>query len=122
MVAVVLSEKAERWFLQKVADLAAVNPQAARNLIARIERQKQLLATFPQMTERGLIPGTRKVSMPPFVLIIRKIGNTVEIASIRDGRQKDAHKPTNLLSADDDDIGDDNGNDDTYDGGSTFGP
>lgn len=120
MVAVVLSEKAERWFLQKVADLATVNPQAARNLIARIERQRQLLATFPQMTERGLIPGTRKVSMPPYVLIIRKIGNTVEIASIRDGRQKDAHKPTTLLPADDRD--DDHGNDDAYDGGSTFGP
>ena len=59
-----LSRSAERWFLKKIAELAEVNPTAARRLIDRLERQKSLLSSFPEMTERGILEGTRKVSMP----------------------------------------------------------
>ncbi|TBF25068.1 type II toxin-antitoxin system RelE/ParE family toxin [Rhizobium leguminosarum] len=98
-----LSKSAERWFLSRIAELAEVNPAAARKLVERLERQRELLSSFPQMTERGIMEGTRKVSMPPFVLTIRSRDGVVEIAAIRDARQKDAYAPVEMLSVDDDD-------------------
>ncbi|WP_137130507.1 type II toxin-antitoxin system RelE/ParE family toxin [Rhizobium sp. FY34] len=110
MPTVRLSRSAERWFLAKIAELAQLDPQAARRLIKRLERQKALLASFPSMTEQGLIAGTRKVSMPPLVLTIRQKDGVIEIAAIRDGRQKDALAPTELQfsqTTDDDEPADD---------------
>nr|WP_245305711.1 type II toxin-antitoxin system RelE/ParE family toxin [Rhizobium leguminosarum] len=80
-------------------------PAAARKLVERLERQRELLSSFPQMTEteRGILEGTRKVSMPPFVLTIRSRDGIVEIAAIRDARQKDAYAPVEMLAVDDDD-------------------
>jgi plasmid stabilization system protein ParE len=101
-----LSKSAERWFLSKIAELAEVNPAAARKLIERLERQKALLSAYPQMTEKGVLEGTRKVSMPPLVLTIRMRDGIVEIAAIRDARQKDAYAPIDLRPTDDDDEGD----------------
>lgn len=114
-----LSKSAERWFLTKVAELAEVSPAAARKLIERLERQKGLLSSFPQMTERGILEGTRKVSMPPLVLTIRARGGTVEIAAIRDGRQKDAYAPTELRVADY--IDDEDANEEIYSSGAKLG-
>lgn len=110
-----LSKSAERWFLTKVAELAEVSPAAARKLIERLERQKTLLSSFPQMTEKGILEGTRKVSMPPLVLTIRARGGMVEIAAIRDARQKDAYAPAELIPADPND--DDDDKEETYSGG-----
>ncbi|MGO7732343.1 type II toxin-antitoxin system RelE/ParE family toxin [Rhizobium johnstonii] len=98
-----LSKSAERWFLSRIAELAEVNSAAAKKLVERLERQRELLSSFPQMTERGILEGTRKVSMPPFVLTIRSRDGVVEIAAIRDARQKDAYAPVEMLSVDDDD-------------------
>ncbi|NEI32796.1 type II toxin-antitoxin system RelE/ParE family toxin [Rhizobium leguminosarum] len=97
-----LSKSAERWFLSRIAELAEVNPAAARKLVERLERQRELLSSFPKMTERGILEGTRKVSMPPFVLTIRSRDGMVEIAAIRDARQKDAYAPVEMLAVDDD--------------------
>lgn len=91
-----LSKSAERWFLGRIAELAELNPAAARNLIKRLERQKHLLSSFPEMSQRGLIEGTRKVSMPPLVLTVRLKNGILEIAAIRDARQKDAFAPKEL--------------------------
>jgi plasmid stabilization system protein ParE len=96
-----LSRSAERWFLARITDLAQRDPQAARRLIARLERQKALLSSFPNMTEKGLIEGTRKVSMPPLVLTIRLKDGVIEIAAIRDGRQKDGLAPDELQRPED---------------------
>ncbi|CAN7755104.1 hypothetical protein [Rhizobium leguminosarum] len=43
------------------------------------------------------------MSMPPFVLTIRSRDGIVEIAAIRDARQKDAYAPVEMLAVDDDD-------------------
>ncbi|WP_245505792.1 type II toxin-antitoxin system RelE/ParE family toxin [Rhizobium sullae] len=107
--------------MNKVAELAEVNPAAARRLIERLERQKGLLSSFPQMNERGVLEGTRKVSMPPLVLTIRARGGMVEIAAIRDARQKDAYAPTELRTTDDNDDEEDD-NEKTYRGGVKPGP
>lgn len=96
-----LSKSAERWFLNRIAELAEINPAAARNLIERLERQKRLLSSFPEMSERGLIEGTRKVSMPPLVLTVRLKNGVLEIAAIRDARQKDAYSPDELTRDED---------------------
>ncbi len=101
MPSVRLSKSAERWFLMKVAELAELNPAAVRRLIDRLERQKGLLSSFPEMTEKGILDGTRKVSMPPLVLTIRERNGVVEIAAIRDARQKDAYAPVELPPQDD---------------------
>ncbi len=93
-----LSPSAERWFLKRIAELADINPAAARKLVERLERQKHLLADYPNMTEAGLIPGTRRVSMPPLILTIRVKAGIVEIAAIRDARQKDARAPSDVLN------------------------
>ncbi len=73
-----LSKSAERWFLTRVAELADVNPDAARRLIDRLEKTKALLSSFPRMTEKGILEGTRKVSMPPLVLTTRERHGTIE--------------------------------------------
>ncbi len=80
----------------RIAELAELNPAAARNLIERLERQKRLLSSFPEMSQRGLIEGTRKVSIPPLVLTVRLKNGILEIAAIRDARQKDAFTPKEL--------------------------
>jgi len=115
-----LSKSAERWFLGKVAEISEVNPAAARKLIERLERQKDLLSSFPQMTEKGVLEGTRKVSMPPLVLTIRARNGIVEIAAIRDARQKDPYAPAELGVAYDND--DDDEKEDAYSGGAKPGP
>lgn len=115
-----LSKSAERWFLNKIIELAELNPAAARKLIERLEKQKDLLSSFPQMTEKGVLEGTRKVSMPPLVLTIRARDGMVEIAAIRDARQKDAYTPAELAA--DYDNGDDEDNEDTYSGATKPGP
>jgi plasmid stabilization system protein ParE len=104
-----LSKSAERWFLSRVAELAAVNPAAAKTLFERLERQRDLLSTFPHMTEKGILEGTRKVSMPPLILTIRSRDGIVEIAAMRDVRQKDAYAPVEMLPADEGDKEEGNG-------------
>jgi plasmid stabilization system protein ParE len=106
-----LSRSAERWFLTKVVELSEVNPAAAGRLIDRLEKLKALLSSFPRMSEKGILEGTRKVSMPPLVLTIRERDGIIEIAAIRDGRQKDALAPAELRDVDDEE-GQDESDDD----------
>ena len=58
--------------------------------------------------------------MPPLVLTIRARDGMVEIAAIRDARQKDAYAPTDLRPADDNDDEEDKA--ETYGGGGKPGP
>ena len=83
-----LSIRAERWLLTYIATLAEQNPQAARDLLLRLERLKDTLGDFPDMTERGPLPGTRRVVMRPLILTTRVHENILEIAAIRHERQK----------------------------------
>jgi plasmid stabilization system protein ParE len=83
-----LSIRAERSLLTYIAHLAEQNPQAARNILSRLEKVKDRLADFPEMTAEGLIPGTRRVVMRPLILTIRLRDTTLEIVSIRHERQK----------------------------------
>lgn len=90
------SPKAQRWFRKHILEIAEVNPEAARKIVARMENLTQLLSSYPEMTERGLLPGTRKIYIKPFILTARVNRGVVEIAAIRHGRQKDANAPFEL--------------------------
>jgi plasmid stabilization system protein ParE len=69
--------------------IAEVNPDAARKIVARLEKLKERLSAFPEMTEPGLLPGTRKIVLLPFVLTARVHRGIVEISSVRHARQRD---------------------------------
>lgn len=83
-----LSIRAERWLLTYITTLAELNPRAARDILLRLERLKDTLEDFPNMSERGPIPGTRRVVMRPLILTARLRDDVLEIAAIRHERQK----------------------------------
>ncbi|WP_203423516.1 type II toxin-antitoxin system RelE/ParE family toxin [Sinorhizobium sp. BG8] len=89
-----LSKSAERWFLQGVASVAEKDPHAARQLVAHMQRLRDVLST-----ERGVLPGTRKVTIPPLVFTIRARNGVVEIAAIRQARPKSTGELTDLVRA-----------------------
>jgi plasmid stabilization system protein ParE len=93
--------RARRWFNQRVAEIAAVNPHAAEKLIRRLEDMQRLLSGFPDMTERGQRKGTRKISLPPYILMSRRVGDDLEIFAIRHARQRDALAPAETEEAED---------------------
>lgn len=92
-VKVRLSAKAQRWFLARVSELADVNPAAAKRLVLRLEALVERLSQFPDMSERGAIPGTRRAVLSRFIVTIRRRGDLVEIVAIRHARQGDARRP-----------------------------
>jgi plasmid stabilization system protein ParE len=100
MTRVRLPRNAERWFFKRIAEIAEVDPSAARKIVSRLERLKNLLSTFPEMTERGVLPGTRRIAMHPFILVARIRNDVVEIIAIRHARQRDARAPSELSGSD----------------------
>lgn len=90
------SPKAERWFLGKIAEIAREQPSAARNILRKLEKKMRDLSDFPRMTERGLIPGTRKISLHPFILTARIRDRELEIVAARFATQKDALEPSDI--------------------------
>ncbi|TWF57355.1 type II toxin-antitoxin system RelE/ParE family toxin [Neorhizobium alkalisoli] len=87
-----LSPRAERWLFSYIADLSDKNPAAARQILIRLEALKSMLADFPEITERGILPGTRRIIMRPLILTARLWNGTLEITNVRHERQKAAGK------------------------------
>jgi plasmid stabilization system protein ParE len=102
MARVRLSPNAERWFLRRIAEIAEVDPNAARKIVDRLERLKNVLSMFPEMSERGVLPGTRRIVMHPFILTARMRNDVLEIAAIRHARQGDSRAPSELTETDKD--------------------
>jgi plasmid stabilization system protein ParE len=88
-----MSPQAAAWLKAEIAYIADRNPIAARKIAARMRQARQNLAEHPALGRAGLIPGTRRLVVPPYVLTIRQRGATVEIAAIRHARQSDAYAP-----------------------------
>ena len=93
-----LSPRAERWFLDHIAELAEESPTAARNLLRKLERLRRNLTAFPHMAPPGLIPGTRRAVLGPLILTILERDGVVEIAAIRHAKQEDAYAPSDLTA------------------------
>ena len=94
---VFVAPQAAKWFSRRIVEIAHVNPLAAHKLIFRFEEIQRLIAEFPEITERGRRKGTRKITMPPFVLMSRRIGDDIEIYAIRHARQRDALAPRRTI-------------------------
>lgn len=95
---VIVSPIANRWFLNQMAYLLEVNPQAARKLAERFREFRSNLGQFSGMGIHGDISGTRRVVMKPYIVIVRLKGDTIEITAIRHGKQKDARSPDDAKS------------------------
>ena len=88
-----MSPEARAWLLSEVRYLADRNPSAATAVLDRLGAARQTLADYPQIGTAGLIPGTRRLVVGPYILTIRHRAGTVEIAAIRHARQGDAYAP-----------------------------
>ena len=87
---VLLSARAQGWLRREVAYLTERSPTAARRVLARIEDTRRLLAEFPRSGPPGLVPGTRRLVIPPYVITYRLDDSDLEIIDIRHGRRAEA--------------------------------
>ncbi|WP_081608961.1 type II toxin-antitoxin system RelE/ParE family toxin [Paramagnetospirillum caucaseum] len=78
---------ARSWFMAEIAYLAERNPAAAATVIAPFQEARRTLAKHPDIARPGPIMGLRHVIVGPYVLTIRRKAGSVEILSIRHGRQ-----------------------------------
>jgi plasmid stabilization system protein ParE len=92
----ILSPEAKAWLEAEVRSLASKSPAAARKLLTRLRAKRRLLAEHPNIGPVGLIPGTRLVFVPPYVLTVRLRDGVVEIAGMRHAKQDDARAPKHL--------------------------
>lgn len=93
-----LSPQAAAWLKAEIAYVAERNPAAARKIADRIRQALANLLLYPRIGPAGLIPGTRRLVVPPYVLTVRQRGDVVEVAAIRHARQSDAYAPRDLLA------------------------
>jgi len=70
--------------------IAATNPNAANDIIDRIEQSLKSLKQFPQMGRPGKVPGTKELVIPktPFILPYRITEKTIEILAVIHGSQQ----------------------------------
>ena len=88
-----MSPQAAAWLKAEVAYLADRNPAAARKVAERLRQDRRTLVEYPTIGPAGLIPGTRRLVVAPYVLTIRVREGMVDIVAIRHARQSDAHAP-----------------------------
>ncbi len=69
---------------EEAAYIAQHNPQAAVDIVERIEKAVQLLTDFPAMGRPGRVPGTRElvVNETPYIVPYRVRGQTVHILRV----------------------------------------
>jgi plasmid stabilization system protein ParE len=89
-------------FLAEIAYIADRSPAAAEKIVARTKEARRLLADHPKIGPAGLIPGTRRFVVNPYVLTVRERDGVVEIAAIRHAKQSDAYRPKEALEIDTD--------------------
>ncbi|PZQ86795.1 MAG: hypothetical protein DI534_16040 [Leifsonia xyli] len=89
-----LSLEAATWIKDEITYIADRNSAAARATERRFKQVRRLLAEFPNCGEIGLIPGTRSFVATPYVFIMRRVGETTQISSVRHARQQDAYAPS----------------------------
>jgi len=64
--------------------IAKSDPDAALNLVVKIQAVVEQLTEFPKMGRAGRVKGTRElvVAHTPYILVYRIQGNTVEILRV----------------------------------------
>jgi len=81
-----------RWFRRALNQLGAAedyvaedNPDAARELVARIERAVARLADYPELGRTGRVEGTRElvVSRTPYIVAYRVRDDEVVVLAVQ---------------------------------------
>jgi plasmid stabilization system protein ParE len=88
-----MSPAARAWYLTEIRYLADRNADAAAQVVEMMRTARLNLSEHPTLGRLGLIPGTRRLLVGPYVLTTRVRGGVVEIAAIRSSRQGDAYEP-----------------------------
>jgi plasmid stabilization system protein ParE len=88
-----MSPAARAWYLAEVRYLVDRNVDAAARVVDMMQTARVNLSEHPELGRVGLIPGTRRLLVGPYMLTTRFRGGTVEIAAIRAARQGDAYEP-----------------------------
>lgn len=88
---VVFDPRARDDLKRLFAWIAADNPKAARDMVARIEGRVRLLAVpgLAQMGRPGLVEGTRELVEPPYILVykVREKDEEIIIVAVVHGAQ-----------------------------------
>lgn len=92
-----LSPEAAEWLKSEITYLAERSPAAAKKLASKIRAARESLSKYPKLGPPGLIPGTRRLVVSPYVLTLRTRDGIVEIVAIRHARQSDAYAPREVL-------------------------
>jgi addiction module RelE/StbE family toxin len=86
------------WTEQAASDLAEIEhyiqqekPEAARRVAAHLWSSVEHLAEFPQLGRPGRRPGTRELTVSPYIISYRIRAGRLEILSVWHGRRK--YKP-----------------------------
>jgi plasmid stabilization system protein ParE len=98
-----MSPQARAWLLAEIKYLADRNPSAAAAVVERMRAARQTLGDYPRIGVAGLISGTRRLVVGPYVLAVRQRDDIVEIAAIRHARQSDAYAPPEATKDEQDD-------------------
>jgi plasmid stabilization system protein ParE len=98
-----MTPEAREWFLAEVAYIADLNPAAAERIVAKSKKARELLGDNPKIAPAGLIPGTRRFVMKPYILTVRQREGVVEIAAMRHAKQADAYAPREAMEDDEKD-------------------
>jgi plasmid stabilization system protein ParE len=93
MPRVILAPRARRWLNSELSYLADVGPTAVRRLRERIGTVRRLLSEFPQLGAFSTAPGTRRLVVPPYVVLYRENAGAIEIMDIRHSRQAERPIP-----------------------------
>ncbi|WP_081629287.1 type II toxin-antitoxin system RelE/ParE family toxin [Methylopila sp. M107] len=92
-----ITPEAAFWLKEEIAHIADKQPSAARNIAARISAAHRQLGDFPHSGQPGVIPGTRRWVVDPYIVTLRYKNGVVEIAAIRHAQQGDAYAPREAL-------------------------
>ncbi|MFL5252125.1 MAG: type II toxin-antitoxin system RelE/ParE family toxin [Rhodopila sp.] len=95
-----MSPAARAWYLAEVGYLAERNADAAARVVDMFRTARLNLSEHPELGCVGLILGTRRLMVGPYVLTIRLRGGTVEIAAIKWARQGNAYEPAEAKDED----------------------
>ena len=93
MPRVILAPRVRRWLNSELSYLADGGPTAVSRLRERIGTVRRLLSEFPRLGAPGTAPGTRRLVVPPYVVLYREKAGEIEIIDIRHSRQAERPIP-----------------------------
>lgn len=90
---VVLTRRVRSWVELQAEALAERNPSAAQRFRERMATAWRLLADHPRAGRPGLVSGTRRLVILPYVITYREAAASIVILDIRHGRQAEVLLP-----------------------------